>query len=551
MSQLSAKLSKLIDWRVLAISTVFAVFLFIFEIYFFKTDYIFYNFDFLTYGNWTFIVFCVLCELFSLFTFGVLCYLSFLSSWQFKLIYFALFAVAFLHEYSYYNCYFRFSDLSDFYIASASTWVQTQNAVYSYWNWLSLLPVFIYSAILFKIKNKDLSFGYKTFFLVLVIFVGFYVGIFHLRPKFFTPLDFPTVSVANFSRSVIGYYSSKIIEHGRKRYPIEKPADANFPQNNIVLVIDESVRGDHLSLNGYQRPTTPYLEKLVKENLLHNWGITASGSTCSIASYNLLITGMSVSQLPDSQRQRWNLPSVFQYAKAMNYKTHFFDGQRSIFWGGTPNDLDYIDLWIGVNTFQYDHDTDNRIAKKANEILSSSSGNFIVIFKRGLHTPFNTNYPPAAEIWKPGISDSDFPASPELQPAFLNAFDNSLAYNLDTFFRAITEKISPKDNNNIILYTSDHAQTLGENGARYSHCQETPNEAKVPLLMWGYAKNLDTKFKATHANLLPTLLDLMNYPESLQKYNYAKSLLKTTEADNSERFFFSPNLDNGKKLKFD
>lgn len=551
MSKCLAKFSKLVDWKVFGISSVFAAFIFIFEIYFFKTDYIFYNFEFLTTGNWRFITFCVFYQLFALFIFVWLIYVSLLSSRRFRIVYLVFFTIAVLHEYSYYKCYSRFSDLTDFYIAYASTWTQTFNAIFSYWSWLSLVPVIIYTIFLLIIKNKECLFGYKTFFLILVIFVGFYTSVFYFKPKFFVPIDFPSVAVANFSRSVVGYYSSVLLENGRKRNPIELPSKYELPQNNIVLVIDESVRGDHLSLNGYQRSTTPYLEKLAKENLLKTWGVAVSGSTCSISSYNLLITGILVNQLPDIERKRWNLPSIFQYAKAMNYKTHFFDGQRSFFWGGTPDDLNYIDLWEGVNSFQYDYDTDFRIAKKTNGILSKSQGNFIVIFKRGLHTPFNTNYPTEKEIWKPGISDSDFPTSPELQSAFVNAFDNSLAYNLDNFFKTLYTGINQNDDKNITLYTSDHAQTLGENGARYSHCQDSPNEVKVPLLLLGYSKTLDTKFRATHANILPTLLDLINYPESLRSVDYSKSLLKTIETDNSERYYFSPNLQYGKRFKFD
>ena len=36
------------------------------------------------------------------------------------------------------------------------------------------------------------------------------------------------------------------------------------PDNNIILIIDESIRADHLSLNGYARPSKPTLEELAE-----------------------------------------------------------------------------------------------------------------------------------------------------------------------------------------------------------------------------------------------------------------------------------------------
>ena len=551
MSPLTAKIAGFFEWKVLLISAAFTALLMIFEVSFLDTDYLYYNFVFLTSGNWKFISFCLFCELLAIFIFLSLCYFSLLSSWQFKIFFFFFFSFTFFHEYSYYLCYFRLSNLSDFYIAAGATWTQSKNAAYSYFNYSSLLPTLIYLILLIKIKPQKTELGGKIFSVIIFLSLVFFYTVFYLQPKFFTPLEFPTISTANFIRSLVGYGSSKILEHGRRRENIVSPPEISFPQNNIVLVIDESVRGDHLSLNGYERETTPYLDKLAEEKLLANWGISVSGSTCSISSYNLLITGMTPEMLPDIDGKRWNMPSLYQFAKAMKYKTHFFDGQRSSFWGGTPNDLDYIDLVSGVNNFQYDYNTDFRIAEKTNDILVNSIGNFIVVFKRGLHTPFDTNYPSGMESWKPSISDADFPASAKLQPAFLNSFDNSLKYNLDMFFEKLNKGLDLKSGKNIIVYTSDHGQTLGENGIKYSHCQESKSEANVPLFILGNNGKFDTGFKASHANIFPTILDLIGYPKPLRKPVYARSLLEATAADNTDRFYFSANLIYGRKLKFD
>lgn len=546
-----------IDQIVLKTTFLFCFALFLFEWLMFGVEYRFYIFEFLPTGNFIFILFCIGNMLFSFLIFFILAYISFASSFRFKIIYFLIFVLAIFYEYGYQRAYGRFSDLTDLYIAFTATPEQISDSMFSYYNSFALIPCLLYFLLLVKVKTKNRSHRLKSFIAIIFLSVSFYSCVYFFIPKFFVPYSFPTLSYEAFSRTTVGYFWSRFIDTYHKREKIKLPAldDSYRPNNNIVLVIDESVRGDHLSLNGYSRQTTSYLEELNKQGFLHNWGITAAASTCSRASHNIIITGLTIDELPDINRDTLTRPSIFQFAKAMRYKTYYLDGQRSQFWGGTPDDSDYIDSWLNVTYFHPDsnyYETDFHIAKKINEIISSSSGNFIFVFKRGIHPPFETNYPKEAETWTPSISKKDFPASPELQPAFVNAFDNALKFNLDTFFKTIASDYKNLPNNTIIIYTSDHGQTLSEDGEIYSHCGANSKEAIVPLLMFGKVETfVDTKYKASHVNIFPTILDLMNYPESDRKYKYAKSLLKATENDSIERYFFTSNLINGRKVKFD
>src|SRR5262249_18224535 len=51
--------------------------------------------------------------------------------------------------------------------------------------------------------------------------------------------------------------------------------------NKIVMIMDESVRGDYLSLNGAVYNTTPFLKAT---DHLVNFGVASSGANCSIIS---------------------------------------------------------------------------------------------------------------------------------------------------------------------------------------------------------------------------------------------------------------------------
>jgi len=66
----------------------------------------------------------------------------------------------------------------------------------------------------------------------------------------------------------------------------------------------------------------------------------------------------------------------------------------------------------------------------------------------------------------------------------------------------------------------------------------------VPLFIITQSNlNADTSYPASHFNLFPTLLDLMNIPEQARRYSYALSLLKATSMDSAPRYYLTGSLD--------
>ena len=53
---------------------------------------------------------------------------------------------------------------------------------------------------------------------------------------------------------------------------------------------------------------------------------------------------------------------------------------------------------------------------------------------------------------------------------------------------------------------------------------------------------VDTKYRASHQNLFPTLLDLMGVPAASRVIQYERSLLVATEEDSQPRSFFGVDL---------
>ncbi|MCC7190875.1 MAG: sulfatase-like hydrolase/transferase [Anaerolineales bacterium] len=303
-------------------------------------------------------------------------------------------------------------------------------------------------------------------------------------------------------------------------------------------MIDESIRGDHLSVNGYARATTPVLDELLRHSdSIRNWGLAVAGATCSYPSNALILTGVRPGV--DEFGMVETHPTVFQYAKAMGYETVYMDAQTNTFWNGlTPDDLEYIDVWIKAKDLGDDIQSDFRAADWIVERTMNDTGNFIVLNKRGVHFLYENSYPAGFELWGP--VPGEYTSQPEL---VTNPYDNGVMYNVNAFFeRLLADPQILTDTT--ILYTSDHGQTLFENGVSWLHCNDTPMEATIPLLMLG--RNLpassDENFLASHSNIMPTLLDLMDVPDKFRVYPYAPSLFSPAFDAAGGRWFFDGSL---------
>jgi len=308
-------------------------------------------------------------------------------------------------------------------------------------------------------------------------------------------------------------------------------------KKNIVLIVDESIRGDHLGINGYERDTTPFLSRLAATTRdVHNFGLAVAGGTCSHTSNALILTGVRPGRDPYDMIARY--PTVFQYAKAMGYKTHYFDVEAGVLWNGlTPRDLPYLDSWIRADEFGENYDSDFSAADRVTEIISKGGGNFIVLNKRGVHFLYRFDYPPEKAVWLP-IPD-DRAGDPVL---ISNPYDNAILYNVNTFFERLLANPEILENTTI-LYTSDHGQTLFANGANWLHCKNSREEVVVPMILIG--RNLplvDETYHASHSNILPTILDLMGVPSDQRMHPYAPSLFSVTGDTVTDRFYFDGSL---------
>ena len=320
------------------------------------------------------------------------------------------------------------------------------------------------------------------------------------------------------------YYLSNRLYYGERDKLLQKTVHKSS-YKNIILIVDESVGGKYLSINGYQKETTPYLESIKSHYI--NLGLASSVANCSQSSNILLMSGASLSELPDKAQKVLKQPNIFQYAKRAGYTTHYISEQskgKRLQNLMSEYDLDYIDDFFQPKEF-YTHKSmpEEDLIKATKRALKDSGKNFFFIVKHGSHFQWEKSYPQSEKHFLPTLNSSD-PLSLDKKEEAINSYLNAIRYNVDLFFKYFFKEIdffNQKDT--LIIYTSDHGQSILEEGRTSTHCDSTNpplTQGIVPLLLFSTNGILkDFHFKKdiySHYEIMPTIKKFMGY-ETKQK----------------------------------
>lgn len=92
----------------------------------------------------------------------------------------------------------------------------------------------------------------------------------------------------------LGYYAQSRPRPLPGDVPRAAGADASRGRANLILIVLDTVRADHLSLYGYQRDTSPHLQRFARDATVFTRAIAAADMT--LASHASIFTGLYASQ---------------------------------------------------------------------------------------------------------------------------------------------------------------------------------------------------------------------------------------------------------------
>ena len=314
-------------------------------------------------------------------------------------------------------------------------------------------------------------------------------------------------------------YNIKKMKKNKKQILLPKATIKDNQKMVVVLVIGESARKANFSLYGYKRDTNPNLKK-VKNLIILPTKSSATYTTASIHSM-LSYTGST----SDSYEA---LPN---YLHRMGIYTVW----RRHNWGAPILHIDKIDDFSNIekscklNKLE-NCNFDEALLTNLNKVILSAPTNkvFVVLHTAGSHGPtYYKKYPKTFEIFKPVCKTVDLKKCTHQE--LINSYDNTILYT-DYFLNKTIQTLKKiKDRPVLMIYLSDHGESLGEygiylHGTPYSIAPKY--QKQIPFFIWKSNKFLKVKKQKIYGqdDIFHIILGAFNVNSKV--YDEKKDILK-------------------------
>jgi arylsulfatase A-like enzyme len=336
----------------------------------------------------------------------------------------------------------------------------------------------------------------------------------------------------------------------------EKIQTARLPESvadapNVLVIVVDTLRADHLSSYGYVRDTSPFIDSLAAQGVRFKAAISAASWTQP--SHASMLTGRyTYEHQAETEPLDKTYPTIGEAMQTNGYRTgafsantefftrrqgfgrgflHFEDSDQSVadaflnssLYGflfdfyGLRKALDYEGvptrvLASDINTSALDwidQDTDKPF--------------FVFMNYFDVHDPYTPPEPyrsKYASVPNPGGLINGFveryhpDLTPEQLQSEIDAYDGSISYVDDQVKNLFSELEKRGElNNTIVIITSDHGESLGEHGLLQHSASLYLQEIQVPLILWRpglVPENVQIDTPISTTGLPSTILSLIN-----------------------------------------
>lgn len=245
-----------------------------------------------------------------------------------------------------------------------------------------------------------------------------------------------------------------------------------------VLVIGETARACNFGLYGYERNTTPLLDKM--EGVVTFTDVLTQSNTTH-KSVPMLLSAASAEDYDCLYRQK----GIITAFKEAGFHTAFFSNQLPNhsfidFLGMEADDWKFIkkDAPKGANISD-----DELLFLVEKELKAGHQKLFIVLHAYGSHFNYKERYPESMSVFKPdNLTDAKY----ENKEYLMNAYDNTIRYT-DGFLASLITLLQKMNSFSAMLYTSDHGEDIFDDSRRlFLHASPVPSyyQIHVPFLLW-------------------------------------------------------------------
>ncbi|MDE4453933.1 phosphoethanolamine transferase [Psychrobacter sp. DAB_AL62B] len=296
------------------------------------------------------------------------------------------------------------------------------------------------------------------------------------------------------------------------------PVGSTTKPKLMVFVVGETVRADHIGLNGYKRDTMPLLASQPDiysfKNATSCGTSTAYSVPCMFSYSNRENYDVDTAEYNENVLDTLNKQGVNVIWRDNNSSSKGVADRVTVEDYKTPEVNPNCDVECRDIGMLNDFDTLVKSAAKPKDTL-------ILLHQMGNHGPaYYKRYPKEFEEYKPVCMTNELSKCDD--QSVINGYDNAIRYT-DYFLNAVIDTLKPyeQDYDVVMVYISDHGESLGENNV-YLHGLPygiAPNAQKqVPVIIWSPSSNsidnnsLSSMIKqpVSHDFITPTLLSFFN-----------------------------------------
>ena len=333
-------------------------------------------------------------------------------------------------------------------------------------------------------------------------------------------------------------------------------------RKNIILISLDTLRADHLSCYGYNRPTSPTIDSLAKDSAL--FLNTFASSPWTLPSHLSIMTALNTINHQVYNKEMKLDPSVPTLAELIKSKGFY---NTALTGGG------YVSGFYGFHKgFESYRVTENALGRDGAERLWEAASRwiddnkaksfFLFLHTYQIHDPYDS--PPPYNEWfaEPGDTPSGLspgrlrlhkenrfePLPESTRRDFINLYDGEIRYTDQVLIKPLLEKLRGLDlyDRTMIILTSDHGEEFYEHKG-WLHNHTVYNEAiKVPLIIKFFGSRYAGRKVEEYVrsvDIMPTVLEELGikYSERNMDGRGLPGLLKEGEDYRSrkERVFIS------------
>jgi glucan phosphoethanolaminetransferase (alkaline phosphatase superfamily) len=390
--------------------------------------------------------------------------------------------------------------------------------------------VFIYALFLFTAWAYTKHFGSAHIFFQKIsklrftgiVLVGAVVSIsehynFYIEPATghaepFALTFFPMQASSSFQGHVIDKFSAEKLDQLEDAERLTYKTNAESNRRNLILIIVDALRSDHLGVYEYERNTTPNLQVFEEKGMLRK--VEGVRSVCAESTCGLLSIASS-----KFVHQFSNRPFTLQEVlKLHGYKIHMIlGGDHTNFYELKTRYGDVDTYFDGSQASGYYRNDDQFVVEKVKSLPSWDGTPTMMQFHlMSAHTLGKrheklTRYLPSGSYVLPKYHN------PENIERATNFYDNGVVQS-DHVIHELLANLKDRGylKNSLVVITGDHGEGLGEHGV-FGHAKNVYEEAiRIPLifLSYGYRPKEFNAYRltASQVDIAPTILEEFGMP---------------------------------------